>query len=180
MANISWGKPRIFTGAKNSLKTANAFAELPTPAEDTTQLTGQQGDKVEAKIEGGENEAVKIKANTYELVMHIRMAQGRTLPAVLLDASSADGYTKQNVAVALQPEDASAPGFYCGECAVSIMETYTAADGAIWEITFSPVVPSTGTIKKAVNIGTVTATEGTSTNAGKFTLGGTALGDNAA
>lgn len=176
MAVISWGKPKIFLGAKNSLTTANAFTKLDTPVEDSTSLTGQQGDKVEAKIEGGENEAVKIKANTYELKMNVRMAQGRTLPAVLLDANSADGFTKNNIAVALQPEDASAPGFYCGECAVSIMETFTAADGAVWEITFNPVVPSSGAVKKAVSFGTLTATEGSSTNAGKFTLGGTAVG----
>lgn len=176
MANISWGKPDIFVGPKNSQNTANAYAKLPTPAEDTTQLTPTKGEKVEAKVEGGENEAVKNKAATHELVMRIRMAEGRTLPAVLLDASTDSGYTDDEVSVSIKPENDGAPGFYCGESSVSIVEDYTPKDGAFWEITFNPVIPSSGTIKKAVSFGTVTATEGSSTNKGKYTLGGTAVG----
>lgn len=178
MAVISWGKPKIVVGPMNSLKTANVYALLPTPAEDSTQLTGQTGEKEEAKIEGGEVEAVKNKAGSSELVMRIRKAQGRTLPAVLLDATTDDGYTRENVSLCLQPENANAPGFYCGEGSVSIIDTYTAKEGAFWEITYNPVLPSTGSIKKKLSWGTVTLTEGTSTNAGKYTLGGTALGDN--
>lgn len=177
MAVISWGKPQIAVGPANSLKTANAYALLPTPAEDTTQLTPTKGEKEEAKVEGGEVEAVKTKAGTTELVMKIRKAQGRTLPSVLLDANSDDGYTKNNVSVALQPENDAAPGFYSGEAAVSILDSYTAKEGAFWEITFNPVIPSTGAIKKILSWGTVSMTEGTSSNAGKYTLGGTALGD---
>ncbi len=177
MAVISWGKPKIVVGQMNSLKTANAYALLPTPAEDSTQLTGQTGEKEEAKIEGGEVEAVKTKAGSSELVMKIRKAQGRQLPAVLLDASTDDGYTRQNISLCLQPENVNAPGFYCGEGSVTIIDTYTAKEGAFWEITFNPVLPSSGSINKKLSWGTVTLTEGTSTNAGKYTLGGTALGD---
>lgn len=177
MATISWGKPKIAVGSKNSLKTANAYELLPTPAEDSTQLTGQTGEKEEAKIEGGEVEAVKTKAGTSELVMRIRKAKDRTLPAVLLDEETDDGYTRKNVSLCLQPEDAEAPGFYCGEGSVSIIDTYTAKEGAFWEITYSPVLPSTGSIKKKLSWGTVTLTEGDGDNAGKYTLGGTALGE---
>lgn len=57
MAVIGWGKPRIFI--KDLDASSPKWEELPTPVEDSTQLTTTKGDKQEAKIEGGENEDVK-------------------------------------------------------------------------------------------------------------------------
>ena len=57
MAVIGWGKPRIFV--KDLDASSPKWEELPTPVEDSTQLTTTKGDKQEAKIEGGENEDVK-------------------------------------------------------------------------------------------------------------------------
>ena len=81
MATISWGKPQIFIGPTtasivNTASTSGAYDWylLATPVEDSTQLTGTQGDKTEATIEGGEAEATKFKAATFELTMNVRMA----------------------------------------------------------------------------------------------------------
>ena len=54
MAVIGWGKPRIFV--KDLDDQSAKWIELPTPVEDSTQLSTEKGDKQEAKIEGGENE----------------------------------------------------------------------------------------------------------------------------
>lgn len=51
MAVIGWGKPRIFV--KDLDTVSPSWEELPTPVEDSTQLTTTKGDKKEAKIEGG-------------------------------------------------------------------------------------------------------------------------------
>lgn len=51
MAVIGWGKPRVFI--KDLDASAPKWEELPTPVEDSTQLTTTKGDKQEAKIEGG-------------------------------------------------------------------------------------------------------------------------------
>jgi hypothetical protein len=74
----------------------------------------------------------------------------RYLPNPLYESVSnsgvrSDGYTASSVSVVLIPEEPSAPGFYCPDCSVSIMETYTAADGAMWEITLAP--NASGTVK---------------------------------
>lgn len=176
MATISWGKPKIFIApsGKGIGETSFDFYQLSTPAEDSTNLTGTQGDKTEATIEGGEAEAVKYKAATFELTMNVRMALDnnvyRYLPDPLYSAaglSDHSEYTKNNVAVVLIPEEESAPGFFCPDCSVSIMETYTAADGAMWEITLAP---NASTNVKAVQFGQYYETEGTSTNAGKFKI----------
>lgn len=168
MAVISWGKPTILIGATNpTLGASNyAFKKISTPAEDTTNLTATQGDKTEALIEGGEAEATKYKAATFELTMNVRMAKNRHLPDVMLDDSTSTGYAS-NVSVVLQPEDPAAPGFFCPTCALSVIESYTSADGAMWEITLNPNVPTSG---KAVQWGTITVAEGTSTNAGKYSV----------
>ena len=153
MATISWGKPQIFIGpttatiATSASSGTNDWYLLSTPVEDSTNLTGTQGDKTEATIEGGEAEATKYNAATFELTMNVRMALDGTayryLPNPLYESVSnsgdrSDGYTASSVSVVLIPQEPSAPGFYCPDCSVSIMETYTAADGAMWEITLAP------------------------------------------
>ena len=174
MPNISWGKPDVFFGAQGSTFGADTFdfEKAATPAEDSTQLTGQQGEKVEAKIEGGAAEDTKYKDPTLELVMKIRMAKEdsgslRRLPTALYKSGSTTEYTKDKVAVCVIPENPAAPGFFCAACSVSIIETYTASEGAFWEITLSINVPTSG---KAIQWGQYYATEGTGDDAGKFKI----------
>ena len=162
MATISWGKPQIFIGPTtasivNAANTSGAYDWylLSTPVEDSTNLTGTQGDKTTANIEGGEAEATKYNAATFELTMNVRMAidaEGNTekyryLPNPLykdvIGNNAHTEYTASSVAVVLIPQEPSAPGFYCPDCSVSIMETYTAADGAMWEITLAPNASAT-------------------------------------
>jgi len=178
MATISWGKPTILvapSGAKlfgaNETMTAGTsnanvvWQKLSTPVEDSTQLTGSQGDKVEAKIEGGEAEATQTKAATFELTMNVRMAleEGgayRYLPDCMYEKIGGAGtdandpnhdeYVTTNIAVLVIPKAENAPAFYCPDASVSIMETYTAADGAMWEITLG--LNATSSLK-AVNFG---------------------------
>lgn len=153
MAVISWGKPRIFIGPSGALSsTATSFEELSTPVEDSTNLTANEGDKTEATIEGGEAEATKFKAATFEFTMNVRMAKDRQLPSKL-KASSGDGYTASDVAIILQPEATDAPGILVEAASVSVIESYTSADGALWEFKFAPV---TNSGHPAVQWGTVT------------------------
>ena len=170
---ISWGKPSIYIAPSGSAPGAQYKWELlATPVEGSTNLTGTQGDKTEAKIEGGEAEATKYNAATFELTMNVRMAlesnnKHRLLPTELYGkkdviisgvetkAVDLENYSSSSVAVILIPQDAEAPGFYCPSASVSIMESYTADDGAMWEITLAPNASGTS---KAVQFGKFTAT----------------------
>lgn len=137
MAKIAWGKPRIFV---KDVETEGAkWYELPTPEEDTTQLSAEKGDKLEAKIEGGENEDVKYKRSTYSLAFNIRKAKNRQAPF-----PSLDGVVNNHYAVLLQPEDPLVEGFYIEGATVSVDETFTAADGAKWECTMEAVKAASG------------------------------------
>ena len=153
---LSWGKCTLFI--KDLGTTGAKWKKLVTPVEDSTNLTPTQGDKLEAKIEGGENEAVKYKKNTYQLVYNIRKAQGRKQPV-----ANIDGTVKNEYAVILLPEDDTTDGFYIERSSVNVQDSFTAADGAIWQMTHDALTPST---------------EGTNTvKWGKVTLGKTGTGE---
>lgn len=153
MAVISWGKPRIFIGQSGALSsTEKSYQELSTPVEDSTNLTANEGDKTEATIEGGEAEASKFKAPTFEFTMNVRMAKDRRLPSALKQ-SNGDGYTSSDVSIILQPEATDAPGILIESASVSVVESYTSADGAMWEFTFAPVVNNGA---PAIQWGTIT------------------------
>ena len=159
MAKIPWGKPRLFT--KNVDVSNSKAYELATPVEDSTQLTPTKGDKLEAKIEGGENEDVKFKRSTYALTYNIRKARGRKAPF-----PAVDGVVNAHFGIMLQPEDDDTEGFYIESSTVSVDDTFTAAEGAIWAIQHDAVKAATG---DTVKWGTVKVTTDNSTTTVVFT-----------
>lgn len=137
MAVISWGKPRLF--AKDLDTPSSTWVELPTPVEDSTQLTPTKGDKQEAKLEGGANEDVRYGKNTYALTFNIRKAKGRKAPF-----SHEDGIVAHNYALALQPEDPATPGLAIEKATVSVEDSWSSSEGGIWAITFDALQPESG------------------------------------
>ena len=146
---LSWGKCTLFI---KSAAAGSKWKRLVTPVEDSTNLATTQGDKLEAKVEGGENEAVKYKKNTYQLTFNIRKAQGRAQPM-----PNTDGVVKDEYSVLLQPEDPTTDGFYIERTSANIQDTFTTADGAVWNITMDALVPTKG---NTVKWGLVTVTQG--------------------
>lgn len=137
MSVLSWGKPRLFI--QKIGETNAAWKELPTPVEDSTQLTTTKGDKVEAKVEGGENEDVRYGKNTYALVFNIRAAKGRKKPV-----PDSDGIIEGEYKVALQPEDPDTPGLMIEKAKLSIEDTWSSADGGMWAYTADALKPEAG------------------------------------
>ena len=144
MAKLSWGKPRIFV---KDVDEQNAkWYELATPVEDSTELVPTKGDKLEAKVEGGENEDVKYKRSTYAVNFNIRKAKGRQAPF-----PACDGIVDHHFAILLQPEDVTVEGFYIEAATVSIDDTFTAGDGAMWQCIMEAIKAAEGdTVKWGV------------------------------
>lgn len=150
MSRISWGKPRLFV--KDTDTSGATWQELYTPVEDSTQLTVTKGDKMEARIEGGEAEDVKYKRSTYAVAFNIRKGKipGGT-EIRKLPFHSIDGYVEKHFALLLQPEDPTCEGFFIGDATVSIDDTYTAADGGMWQVTMDALRAEKGdTVKWGV------------------------------
>ena len=127
---LSWGKPTIKIDG-----TALAY----TPVENSTQLTVTKGDKKEATVEGGGVEAVKYKKSKSQLKFNIRRAKGRTFPLTIKG-----GVCPGEHALILEPEETGAPGFTIARSIITVDETFTAEDGAIWEVTVDPLEPTDG------------------------------------
>ncbi len=159
MSNLSWGKPRIFV--KDLDTTGAKWKELNTPVEDSTELQVTKGDKMEAPIEGGENEEVKYKDGEYAVVYNIRKYKNRAVPI-----PNKNGVASKHYGFILQPEDSENVGFYIEKTTVTVDDTFTAADGAIWAIQHDAIAATSG---NTVKWGTVEISESGSTTSITFT-----------
>lgn len=141
MAQLSWGKPSIEFGK------CGANGTVPTvwrkldydPVENSTKLTPTKGEKKEAKVEGGENEAVKYAKNTFAFEFEIRAAKGRTKPI-----PDEDGVVEDEYAFRLTPEDAECEGILIDRSVVSVEETFDTAEGKKWKYTADVLKPAAG------------------------------------
>lgn len=146
MSKLSWGKPRLFV--KELDADLAKWRELNTPAEGTTELQASKGDKLEAPVEGGQNEDVKYKHSLYAIVYAIRKMKGRAVPI-----PSTNGVASKRYAVALMPEDSTALGFYVEQTSATVDDTFNASDGAMWAIQHDAIAATSG---NTVKWGTVT------------------------
>lgn len=134
---LSWGKPTIqVKSLDDDTATYTAFA---TPVEDSTQLNPTEGDKLEAKIEGGDYEAVKYKKTTYQLEFQIRQVPERTDPI-----TDTDGVVSGEFAIQVIPEETDGLGITIERASCHVTTSYTAADGIIKTYYFDALVPSSG------------------------------------
>lgn len=150
MSRLAWGRPRIFV--KDLDAVTPVWVELYTPVLDSTELTPTKGEKMEALVEGGDAEDVRYKRSKYALTYSIRKSKGLGSASVrVLPFHSVDGVVEHHFAVLLQPEDATCEGFHIGETAVSVDDSWKAAEGAIWQVTHDALRPSFGdTVKWGV------------------------------
>jgi len=158
MASIGWGKPKIWISKLSALGAPTTWVEVPTPVQDSTQLVPTKGDKKEAKVEGGENEAVKYMRNTYALEFSIRAAEGRAKLA-----EDDEGVISGEYALKLQPEDPDVTGIAIDRGTLSFEPSYTAEDGVLWKYVLDALIP-TDTTRKSVEFEVIT--DPTASNSG--------------
>lgn len=145
MSSLSWGKPEIEFGKCGADGAApTTWEKLAfTPVENSTKLTPSKGTKKEAKIEGGELEAVKYGRNSYAFEFEVRAAKGRVKPIV-----DSDGVILDEYAVRLTPEDTTCEGILIDRSCVSVEETFDTEKGKMWKYTFDVLKPATGNLVK--------------------------------
>lgn len=143
------------------------WLRVPTPVQNSTQLNPTQGEKQEAKVEGGDNEDVIYGRNNYSAVMQIRRTSNRDMPIKHIDGTVAHNY-----AMACIPRGGKegVPGFYIPNSSVQVQDSFTTTDGGTDLYTFDALAPDDGgDDSKKVKWGVITATEaeGTITLTGK-------------
>lgn len=140
---LAWGRPTI--KAKKAGETE--WKTFGAAVEDTTNLEATQGDKMEAKIEGGTNEAVKYKANTYTLTFDERQA-----PEKETFIEELDGVVQDEYSIIIYPENESAIHAYISRTSVNIQKKFSSTDGFVNTYTFEVLKPTDGSAQ--VKIGT--------------------------
>lgn len=136
---IGWGNPRQFIRKKSGEATnSNPIIEIYRAVENSSQLTTTKGDKKEAKIEGGENEAVKYGKNTYSHSTTVRIGEedGKLRKKIVPDS---DGVVEGEYEYWLCPEDPRAPWMHMESCVISVEDGWTAEEGTTLIYTFDAV-----------------------------------------
>lgn len=137
---LAWGKCTIKIGKlQDNGNEPSSWVDIPTPVENSTKLTPTKGKKMEAKIEGGENEGVKYGANTYTFEFEIRAGKGRKKPF-----DDVDGVIPGEYAIKLQPEDKTVEGIKIDRSTLSLEDTYDTENGTKWKYTADVLKPMTG------------------------------------
>lgn len=149
---LSWGQCKIIV-RKIGKKSAK-WLLFPIPVEDSTQLEATKGAKKEAKIEGGENEAVRYDKNTYSLAANVRIAPEQPKPVVDHDGSVDGEYE-----VVVVPENPKAIAIKIDRSTISAGPSFNASEGIIQEYTWDALKPDSGDTVK-YGIATLKETEG--------------------
>lgn len=132
---LSWGQCDIFVRQYNGTSKGSTWLKFDTPVEGSTSLETSEGDKTEAKVEGGENEAVRHAKSTYALKWEERIGAGHTDTVEDLDGIIAGEFE-----VLLFPtENPTAPALYIPVADGSATDSYTSADGTKKAYTFDAV-----------------------------------------
>ena len=142
MAKLSWGKPKIEYGTSVDGAVAASFSEIMLDiVENTSELSITQGDKTEAKDEGGNVVDVRYNANSYEFAFEVYVKKNDTLPF-----QDTDGVISGEYSVRLTGEDPQTPGFLMPVCHVSSETTWKSDIGKKVKYTFTGLKPANGKI----------------------------------
>jgi hypothetical protein len=144
MSTISWGKPTL-KAAPVVNGTFGAIIEFPTPVQDSTQLTPEKGNKLEAPLEGGALADVRYDKNKYSCELELYRIKGSNKPI-----KDNDGIVEQEYALFLIPEDPTNEGFIMRRSSVSVEETWAANIGHKWKYTFEALQPIKGKLLESL------------------------------
>jgi hypothetical protein len=154
---LGWGKCNIYR--KNSVSGAPAsgdWSKLPTPRENTTQVTTAQGTDLEAKIEGGEIIDRLPGKNTYTLEWEEFVVKGEN-PSF----SDNDGVVAGNYALKVVPdEDETCPGIQIDSSSIKAEIVYSTPDALRIKYSAPALKPATGNSVKLLNAGSGSSSSG--------------------
>lgn len=139
---LKWGKPKLQILELNEDGTFPAspvWVDLPSPKQDTTNLTPTKGTKNEATAEGGGIVDARYDANKNEVTFDLFATKGASKP--IFDV---DGVVAKNYALRIIPEDATQSGYQMDYCSVNVQDVFTPKDGGLWRYTFDVLKPLDG------------------------------------
>jgi hypothetical protein len=139
MSKIGWGKPTLEIAPVSVAGVIGTYTALPIPVQDSTQLTTEKGNKLEAPLEGGELADVRYDKNKYTLEVEFYATKGDEKPI-----DDEDGVIATEYAVRLTPEDPTNRGWIMQRASASVEDSWAANIGHKWKYTFEALKPASG------------------------------------
>lgn len=155
MAVLNWGECDLFHAVPEggaAPKTKSGWKELPTPKEDSTKLTSNEGTDKEAREEGGAIVDFLPGKNSYTLEFDLYVKKGETEKDSvqwLLDA--VDGVVPGEHSFRVESQDKDCWSILIERATVKVTDAYTAADGSTLHVKATALKPKEGNTVKYYN-----------------------------
>ena len=149
MAVLNWGECNLFhadSTAGAAPKEAEKWKELPTPKEESTQLTTEAGSDKTATEEGGAIVDYMPGKNTYTLEFDLFKKAGEELPDWITKA--VDGVVPGEHAFRIESQDKSTAAILIERAVVRVEDSYSTTDGTLIHVTAKALKPKEGNTVK--------------------------------
>lgn len=144
---IAWGQPKMwFAELVNGVIPALArWKKIYPPQEGTTNVSVEEGERRDAKIEGGKTIATRKDSNSFSFNFseYARTPDTGIEPEMPFQKSH-DGVIGGEYAIILQPESPVAVGLRVDRCTASVQPNWTAEYGTVFAFTCPILMPSDG------------------------------------
>ena len=144
MSVISWGKCTIkYKGEEDS-----QFVALPIPVDGSTSLETTEGERMEAKEEGGGIVDVIVKSPEMSLVFDLYLKKPESGETFEVPLDPHDGQVDGEYAFELVPEDAACPGIKIDRARVTTAPQFSSSEGLRMRYTCTALKPTNGDMVK--------------------------------
>ena len=143
MAVISWGKCTI----KYKGSTDQSYTALPTPVDGSTSLETTEGEKLEAKEEGGGVVDVIYKKPETALVFDLYMKKPSS-GTFTVPLNPSDGVVSGEYAIQLIPEDTACPGLQIDKARITTTTEFSSSEGLRVRYKCTALTPASGDMVK--------------------------------
>lgn len=145
MAILAWGKCAIYMkeSENGAPKVSGSWTMLPTPKNGTTSMEVAEGDVTEAQEEGGDVVDRYVGAAKPTFTFQLFQKKGESCPI-----EHHDGRVAGEWSFRLVPEDDTITGRQFDRCRVSVVDSFTSADGFLFTVNVTPLKPASGDIVK--------------------------------
>ncbi len=145
---LAWGECDAYVKKAGD----TTYKKEPKPVDQSTTVEPSEGEKLEAKTEGGKLEAAMQLANSYLAKYQLRVAESKNS-----NITHINGVVDSEFSLAIVPKNRAAMGVVIDRSSVSVLDsTFNSKEGIVDEFHFTALEPADGS--KMVKRGVLTVT----------------------
>lgn len=141
---LSWGECDVYTKKAGEA----TYKKEPKPVDQSTTVEPSEGEKMEAKVEGGKLEAAQQLANSYLAKYQLRVAESKNS-----NITHKNGVVDEEYSLAIVPKNKAAIGIIIDRASVNVLDnTFNSKEGIVDEYCYTALEPADGSemVKRGV------------------------------